>query len=196
MTYTCHSEPVLAGEGICLGDWQVVLPQCGTGLLVITGHRAVREPYADYFFSKDSSTTENIFTLVESILPTCGWSAIGYFKSEIINSYYNFIFTLHRCYSHPLFPLFLPEVFTSKNFKQSVYYNPYFTNDNSASEGWLIFSISNRSVMGEKELIRQEYFQRFIKRIFRILWAIIAIPINSEVQGPSARIDWVERFPL
>jgi CheY-like chemotaxis protein len=26
--------------------------------------------YADYFFSKDSSTTENIFTLVESILPT------------------------------------------------------------------------------------------------------------------------------
>jgi DNA-binding NarL/FixJ family response regulator len=26
--------------------------------------------YADYFFAKDSSTMENIFTLVESILPT------------------------------------------------------------------------------------------------------------------------------
>jgi hypothetical protein len=38
----------------------------------MTGHRIVRKPYADYFFSKDSSTTENIFTLVESILPTRG----------------------------------------------------------------------------------------------------------------------------
>jgi hypothetical protein len=26
--------------------------------------------YADYFFAKDSSTMENIFTLVESVLPT------------------------------------------------------------------------------------------------------------------------------
>ena len=36
---------------------------------------------------------------------------------------------------------FLPGAFTSKNFKKGVYYNPYFTNDNRDSEGWLIFSI-------------------------------------------------------
>jgi CheY-like chemotaxis protein len=33
-------------------------------------YREFSHQYADYFFSKDSSTTENIFTLVESILPT------------------------------------------------------------------------------------------------------------------------------
>ena len=33
-------------------------------------YREFSQRYADYFFSKDSSTTENIFTLVQSILPT------------------------------------------------------------------------------------------------------------------------------
>jgi CheY-like chemotaxis protein len=33
-------------------------------------YREFSSRYADYFFSKDSSTTENIFTLVKSILPT------------------------------------------------------------------------------------------------------------------------------
>ncbi len=41
---------------------------------ILTGYdlpeyRETSSQYADYFFSKDSSTTENIFTLVESILP-------------------------------------------------------------------------------------------------------------------------------
>ena len=35
----------------------------------------------------------------------------------------------------------LPVTFASKKFKKGVYYNPYFTNDNPDSEGWLIFSI-------------------------------------------------------
>jgi CheY-like chemotaxis protein len=33
-------------------------------------YREASSGYADYFFSKDSLTTKNIFTLVESILPT------------------------------------------------------------------------------------------------------------------------------
>jgi len=33
-------------------------------------YREFSQRYADYFFSKDSSTAENIFSLVESILPT------------------------------------------------------------------------------------------------------------------------------
>jgi CheY-like chemotaxis protein len=33
-------------------------------------YREFSQKYADYFFSKNSSTAENIFTLVESILPT------------------------------------------------------------------------------------------------------------------------------
>jgi CheY-like chemotaxis protein len=33
-------------------------------------YRQASSQYADYFLPKDSSTTENIFTLVESILPT------------------------------------------------------------------------------------------------------------------------------
>jgi CheY-like chemotaxis protein len=33
-------------------------------------YREASSAYADYFFSKDSLTTKNIFTLVESILPT------------------------------------------------------------------------------------------------------------------------------
>jgi CheY-like chemotaxis protein len=33
-------------------------------------YREFSQRYADYFFSKDSSTAENIFTLIESILPT------------------------------------------------------------------------------------------------------------------------------
>jgi hypothetical protein len=52
------------------------------------------------------------------------------------------------------------------------------------------------SVIGEKGLIRQEYFQSFIKRIVKILWAIIAIPIKSGLQGLSAQVDWAEGFPL
>jgi CheY-like chemotaxis protein len=43
-------------------------------VIILTGYdlpeyREVSQRYADYFFSKDSSTTENIFTLVESIFP-------------------------------------------------------------------------------------------------------------------------------
>jgi CheY-like chemotaxis protein len=43
-------------------------------VIILTGYdlpeyREVSRRYADYFFSKDSSTTENIFTLVESIFP-------------------------------------------------------------------------------------------------------------------------------
>ncbi len=33
-------------------------------------YREASWQYADYFFAKDSSTMENIFTLVESVLPT------------------------------------------------------------------------------------------------------------------------------
>ena len=33
-------------------------------------YREVSQQYMDYFFSKGSSTTENIFTLVKSVLPT------------------------------------------------------------------------------------------------------------------------------
>ncbi len=45
-----------------------------TIVIILTGYdlpeyREASRPYADYFFSKDSSTTENIFTLVESIFP-------------------------------------------------------------------------------------------------------------------------------
>jgi CheY-like chemotaxis protein len=44
-------------------------------VIILTGYdfpeyREFSYRYADYFFSKDSSTAENIFTLVESILPT------------------------------------------------------------------------------------------------------------------------------
>ena len=44
-------------------------------VIILTGYdlpeyREASFQYADYFFSKDSSTAENIFTLVESILPT------------------------------------------------------------------------------------------------------------------------------
>jgi CheY-like chemotaxis protein len=43
-------------------------------VIILTGYdlpeyREFSSQYADYFFSKDSSTTENIFTLVKSILP-------------------------------------------------------------------------------------------------------------------------------
>jgi CheY-like chemotaxis protein len=43
-------------------------------VIILTGYdlpeyREFSCQYADYFFSKDSSTTENIFTLVQSILP-------------------------------------------------------------------------------------------------------------------------------
>src|SRR4030042_3543797 len=43
-------------------------------VIILTGYdlpeyREFSNQYADYFFSKDSSTTENIFTLVKSILP-------------------------------------------------------------------------------------------------------------------------------
>ncbi len=43
-------------------------------VIILTGYdlpeyREVSSPYADYFFSKDSSTTQNIFTLVGSIFP-------------------------------------------------------------------------------------------------------------------------------
>jgi CheY-like chemotaxis protein len=43
-------------------------------VIILTGYdlpeyREFSLQYADYFFSKDSSTSENIFTLVESILP-------------------------------------------------------------------------------------------------------------------------------
>jgi hypothetical protein len=81
VTYTRHSEPALAGEGICLGDCQVVLPHWGAKarypniiVAILTAYdlpeyREFSRQYADYFFSKDSSTTENIFTLVQSILP-------------------------------------------------------------------------------------------------------------------------------
>jgi len=42
-------------------------------VIILTGYdlpeyREVSAGYADYFFSKDSSTTQNIFTLVESVL--------------------------------------------------------------------------------------------------------------------------------
>jgi CheY-like chemotaxis protein len=44
-------------------------------VIILTGYdlpeyREFSSRYADYFFSKDSATTENILTLVESILPT------------------------------------------------------------------------------------------------------------------------------
>jgi hypothetical protein len=44
-------------------------------VIILTGYdlpeyREVSSQYADYFFSKDAATTENIFALVESILPT------------------------------------------------------------------------------------------------------------------------------
>ncbi len=55
----------------------------------------------------------------------------------------------------------------------------------------------NPSVTGDqKGSIRQEYFQSFIMRIVKILWAIIAIPIRSVLQGLTGRGDCVERFPL
>ena len=43
-------------------------------VIILTGYdlpeyREASSQYADYFFSKDSSTRESIFTLVESILP-------------------------------------------------------------------------------------------------------------------------------
>jgi len=43
-------------------------------VIILTGYdlpeyRQASSQYADYFFPKDSSTTENIFTLVESIFP-------------------------------------------------------------------------------------------------------------------------------
>jgi CheY-like chemotaxis protein len=43
-------------------------------VIILTGYdlleyREVSRRYADYFFSKDSMTAENIFALVESILP-------------------------------------------------------------------------------------------------------------------------------
>ena len=43
-------------------------------VIILTGYdlpeyREYSRQYADYFFSKDSSTTENIFTLIQSILP-------------------------------------------------------------------------------------------------------------------------------
>jgi CheY-like chemotaxis protein len=46
-----------------------------TIVVILTGYdlpeyRAVSSQYTDYFFLKDSSTTDNIFTLVKSILPT------------------------------------------------------------------------------------------------------------------------------
>jgi DNA-binding NarL/FixJ family response regulator len=46
-------------------------------VMILTGYdfpeyRQASLRYADYFFSKDSSTTETIFTLVESVLPTHG----------------------------------------------------------------------------------------------------------------------------
>jgi DNA-binding NarL/FixJ family response regulator len=45
-----------------------------TIVIILTGYdlpeyREASSQYADYFFSKDASTAENIFTLVESILP-------------------------------------------------------------------------------------------------------------------------------
>ncbi len=48
----------------------------GIVVIILTGfdlpeYRQASFPYADYFFSKDSSTAENIFTLVESIFPAC-----------------------------------------------------------------------------------------------------------------------------
>ena len=44
-------------------------------VIILTGYdlpeyREFSSRYADYFFSKDSTTTDNIFALVESILPT------------------------------------------------------------------------------------------------------------------------------
>ncbi len=44
-------------------------------VIILTGHdlpeyRELSCQYADYFFSKNSSTTQNIFALVESVLPT------------------------------------------------------------------------------------------------------------------------------
>jgi len=44
-------------------------------VIILTGYdlpeyREASSQYADYFFSKDSLTSKNIFTLVESILPT------------------------------------------------------------------------------------------------------------------------------
>ena len=44
-------------------------------VIILTGYdlpeyREASSQYADYFFSKDSLTTKNIFTLLESILPT------------------------------------------------------------------------------------------------------------------------------
>jgi CheY-like chemotaxis protein len=43
-------------------------------VIILTGHdlpeyRNASSQYADYFFSKDSSTTDNVFALVQSILP-------------------------------------------------------------------------------------------------------------------------------
>ncbi|MBP1696390.1 MAG: hypothetical protein H6Q41_1578 [Deltaproteobacteria bacterium] len=50
--------------------------------------------------------------------------------------------------------------------------------------------------MEQKEPIRQEYFQNFIKRIVRILWVTIRIPIHGGPQKLAAQVDFAERFPL
>jgi DNA-binding NarL/FixJ family response regulator len=47
-----------------------------TTVVILTGYdlpeyREASFPHADYFFSKDSLTTRDIFTLLESILPAC-----------------------------------------------------------------------------------------------------------------------------
>jgi len=42
--------------------------------------------------------------------------------------------------------------------------------------------------MGDKRgSIRQEYLQSFIKRIVKILWAIIAISVRSVLDGLTSR---------
>ncbi len=43
-------------------------------------YREYSSRYADYFLSKDSSTAENVFTLVESILPTRAHSRVHSFN--------------------------------------------------------------------------------------------------------------------
>jgi hypothetical protein len=45
-------------------------------------------------------------------------------------------------------------------------------------------------------MIRQGCFQSFIKRIVKILWAIIAVPEKGAFQELPSQADCVKKFPL
>ena len=64
----------LPGENGLELSQKVKIQYPGIVVIILTGYdlpeyRQVSSRYADYFFSKDSSTAESIFTLLESIFP-------------------------------------------------------------------------------------------------------------------------------